>query len=474
MRIRSIRRFLLWTLLPAMVAVAGGVAAWTYLMAAHEVEELFDAELAQTARVLAGLVDQDMLDDGAGTLAEALAGALSAGLRPHPYESKLSFQLLDSGGRLLFAAPGSPAQGLGPPVPGFSWVPHGDNRWRVYTLADTRGGLWIQAAQRADIREELAREIAVDLLLHSLLTVPLLALTIPLIVAAAFKPVRRIAAELDRRDPSSLKPVDAEKAPAEIRGMVHALNSLFHRLSVAFAAERRFTADAAHELRTPVAGLLVNADNALRAGDEQARRASVQRVAEGARRMQRLVEQLLTLSRLDPDAGLGEWQSVDFASVVTDELSQFDTAARERGVALELQKQGRSTCTGNPTMLGVLVRNLLDNALRHTPAGGKVSVSVRGDGNEIELVVADTGPGIPPALRDRVTERFYRLAGEASEGTGLGLSIVARIAEIHGAELHIGDAGGPEGTGVGLRVRLRLPLRPRGRSGNEPRARLWK
>lgn len=460
MRIRSIRRFLLWTLLPAVLLVSGGVATWTYLMSAHEVEELFDAELAQTARVLAGLIDREMLEQRAEALADALerarpgsdengAGASAV----HPYETKLSFQLLDSSGTLLFAAPGAPGGDLGPLSPGFSWVPQDDFRWRVFTLENPREGLWIRAAQRDDIREELAGQIAVDLLLQSLLALPLLALIVPLVVAAAFRPVRKIASELNERAPANLQPVDIRATPAEIRGLVGALNRMFHRLAVAFAAERRFTADAAHELRTPVAGLLVNADNALSAPDEASRRASVRRVAAGARRVQRLVEQLLTLSRLDPEAGLGQWETVDMVAVVADQLNQIHAEAANRRIRLELAHEGRCACPGNATMLGVLVRNLVENALRHTPDDGSVTVAVRDAADWVELTVADTGPGIPPELRARAVERFYRVAGQQLEGSGLGLSIVARIAEIHGATLALEDAPGQGG----LLVRLRLP-----------------
>lgn len=462
MRIGSIRRFVLWTLLPAMVLVSGSVATWTYLMSAHEVEELFDAELAQTARVLAGLIDREMLDQRAEALAEALEQARTghpgdpAAAAMHPYETKLSFQLLNSEGELLFAAPGAPGGDLGPLANGFSWVPDDSFRWRVFTLENPHESLWIRAAQRDDIRAELAGQIAIDLLLQSLLAVPLLALVVPLVVAAAFRPVQRIAGELNQRAPADLQPVDIRAAPAEIRGLVGALNRLFYRLAVAFAAERRFTADAAHELRTPVAGLIVNADNAMRATDEASRRASMRRVVAGARRMQRLVEQLLTLSRLDPDASLEQWETVDMIAVVAEQLKQFTTEVVDRGIELSLASEGQGSCSGNATMLGVLVRNLVENALRHTPAGGKVAVELRDGAEWLELTVADTGPGIPPALRTRAMERFFRVAGQQGEGSGLGLSIVARIAEIHGATLSLEDAVGRTGGG-GLRVRLRIP-----------------
>ena len=460
MRTRSIRRFLLWSLLGVVVAGAGGSAAWTYLNAAHEVEELFDAELAQSARVLAGLTDRRLLRDGGEELAAAwrrsgfVRGA-GDGAEPgplgHPYETKLSFRVREPDGRTLFRTPGAPERHGATPHAGFDWIDDGTFRWRVFSLEDEEDGLWMEVGQREDVRDELTREIAVDLFLQSLLPVVLLLVLVPAIVAAGFAPVRRIAREIDERAPSNLHPVDTGRVPDEVRSLVDALNRMFNRLASAFEAERRFTADAAHELRTPIAGMLVHAENARRARTESGRAASLDKVAEGIRRMQRLVEQLLTLSRLDPDAGLGEWQSVDLGAIAAEEMAQVSERRRRADVTLELSRRPGAVVTGNPTMLGVLVRNLLDNALKHTPAGGEVRVSVVQGPGEVAIEVADTGPGIPAELRGRVLERFYRGPDAAAEGSGLGLSIVRRIADIHGAALELAD-GGP-----GLVVTVRFP-----------------
>ncbi len=469
MRIRSLRRFLLYTLLPAVVALAAAGAAWTYFNASHEVEELFDAELAQSARVLAGLTSPELLRDHADDLARALArhdgtepgaedDSTEAGPLGHAYETKLSFRIRLADGTVLFATPGAPGGGRPTPRPGYAWVEDGEFLWRVFTLEDPADAVWIEVGQRKDIRDELASEIAVDLFFQSLLPVPLLAVIIPLLVFAAFGPVRRIARELDSRAPSNLHPIDTGHVPAEVRSLVDALNRMFTRLSWAFETERRFTADAAHELRTPIAGMLVHTDNARRAKSAETRAASLDRVAQGVRRMQRLVEQLLTLSRLDPEAGLGNWEAVDLGRVVAEEAGQLSERARQQGVAFEISHHPGFRIPGNATMLGVLVRNLLDNALRHTPEGGQVRVRVDEDAAGVTLSVADTGPGIPPELRQRVLERFYRAPGQAAEGSGLGLSIVRRIADIHGATLDLAD-GDP-----GLIVVVRFPGRtgPRG------------
>lgn len=448
MVIRSIRWFLLVMLLLLALAGSLAVGALTYFQAAHEVEELFDADLAQLARVLAGLLDPETAETRGPELASSLARAGEAGgldddeptALGHPYETKLGFQLRGADGRLVFSSPEAPEEPLAPLAAGFSWEMHGGFRWRVFTLADEADANWIQVAQRADVRGELAGEIAIDLLVQSLLGLPVLLLIVPLIVVAAFAPVQRIAAELRARTPGNLHPIDTQRVPEEVRGLVGSLNHLFRRLAMAFEAERRFTADAAHELRTPIAALLVHAENARRTRSEEARAASLDRITTGARRLQRLVEQLLTLSRLDPDAGLGEWQQVDLAAVAADEARQAGAQAERAGVRLECDFRSLPPVHGNGVMLGVLVRNLIDNALRHSPPGGRVRLSGRRVAESVEFVVEDEGPGVPPALRERVLERFYRAPGQRGEGSGLGLSIVRRIAEIHGATLRLDDA----------------------------------
>jgi two-component system sensor histidine kinase QseC len=457
-RIRSIRRFLLWTLLPAVVLGAGAGAVWTYFNASHEVEELFDAELAQSARVLAGLTSREMLADHAQDLADTLArsGMFSAGdddASPlgHPYETKLSFRIRLPDGTSVFGTPGAPARHGLRPERGYAWMDDGEFRWRIFTLRDDADDLWIEVGQREDIRDELAGEIAVDLFVQSLLAVPLLAFIVPALVVAAFAPVRRIARNIDARAPSNLHPVDTDRVPGEVRSLVDALNRMFSRLSSAFEAERRFTADAAHELRTPIAGMLVHAENARLARSEEARAASMDRVCAGIRRMQRLVEQLLTLSRLDPEAGLGDWQPVDLGTIAGEEIAQIPDRSRQPGVQLELDGDSDLRVPGNATMLGVLLRNVLDNALRHTPADGQVTVRVEPTPEGVALSVSDTGPGIPAELRQRVLERFYRAPGQAGEGSGLGLSIVRRIADIHGAQMELID------NAPGLTVRLQFP-----------------
>ncbi|MEJ2522750.1 MAG: ATP-binding protein [Gammaproteobacteria bacterium] len=472
MHIRSIRRFLLWSLIAAVVVSAGASAGWTYLQASHEVEELFDAELAQSARVLAGLADPELLRDHSEDLQEALARAglyapgasVASGEAPlpagHPYETKLSFRIRHKDGSVLFSTPGAPDTGPLPPAPGYSWTDSGDVRWRIFCLRDTQDDLWIEVGQLKGIRDELSSEIAVDLFVQSLLAAPLLAILVPALVLAAFAPVQRIARQIDARAPSNLHPVDTGRAPVEIRSLVDALNRMFGRLSAAFEAERRFTADAAHELRTPIAGMLVHVENARRSRTDEARAVSLSRAADGVRRMQRLVEQLLTLSRLDPEAGLGEWEAVDLEKVAGEEAAQLSDRARDRDIELTVESDGVPRVRGNETMLGVLVRNLLDNALRHTPPSGQVTARLSAAGGRVQLTVDDTGPGIPEELARRVWERFYRAPGQTVDGAGLGLSIVSRVAAIHDASLEMINLD------PGLSVRISFPAAGKTGSGD--------
>jgi two-component system sensor histidine kinase QseC len=437
-RIRSIRAFLLVSLLLAAGLGSFAIALLTYHQSAHEVEELFDAELAQLARTLAALLEPEALVDRGAELSQALSAAGGEGGAGHPYETKLSFRVHRADGLLLFASPGAPGDDLRAPASGFSWLGREDYRWRVFTLEDPDDALWIQVMQREAIRLELTREIAADLFAESLLDLVLFALIVPAIVLVAFRPVQRIAADLAGRAPGNLRPVDASRVPEEVGGLVQSLNGLFERLSQAFENERRFTADAAHELRTPLAGLLVHAENAQRAATAEARDASMARLREAARRLQRLVDQLLTLSRLDPEAGLGDWQTVELGRVLKDELQQVEGRAAAGGLRVELREETGARIGGNATLLGVLVRNLLDNALRH--ARHRTRVVLRRRAGHPELVIEDDGPGVPEDQRERILQRFYRAPGQASGGAGLGLSIVLRIAELHGASVALADA----------------------------------
>ncbi|MEW5781334.1 MAG: ATP-binding protein [Pseudomonadota bacterium] len=299
------------------------------------------------------------------------------------------------------------------------------------------------------IHQELTDHLLKTMLVSLLFGLPLLGGWIWFATWRGLKPLDQVAEELRRRAPERLDPVMPAAAPREVQPLLEALNALFARVDQAMQNERAFTADAAHELRTPLAAISAQAQVAMRARDAAERDHALGQLAAGAQRARHLVEQLLTLARLDPAADL-PMSEVRLDRLAAEVCADHGPAAVEKNIALELDAPQAVTLTGNEAMLRILLRNLLDNAIRYTPAGGKVGVGVTARGRQVELSIADDGPGIPPDQRAQALRRLHRLAGQDIEGCGLGLSIVARIAELHRARLEMGE--GLEGRGLGITV----------------------
>ncbi len=253
-----------------------------------------------------------------------------------------------------------------------------------------------------------------------------------------------------------MSPLAVEGVPAEAQPLVEALNGLLERLDLALATQRAFVADAAHELRTPLTALQLQLQLTERATDDSSRKAALTELRGGLERSIHLVQQLLTLARQEPDGkARATREPVALAALVRNELTTHAPLAEARHIDLGATTlDDRAVLTGDPTALRTLLANLLDNAIRYTPDGGRVDVATTAEAGRVQLTVSDTGPGIPPAERGRVLDRFYRRAGEDQPGSGLGLAIVKAIAEQHGATLHLEDADGG-----GLRVRVVFPIR---------------
>ncbi|TXF11856.1 ATP-binding protein [Pelomicrobium methylotrophicum] len=261
-------------------------------------------------------------------------------------------------------------------------------------------------------------------------------------------PLEDIAQEVARRAPEHLQPLAPAAAPTEIRPLVAALNRLFARVAQALENERRFTADAAHELRTPLAAMRAQAQVAQAARTPAEREHALEQIIDASHRAARLLEQLLTLARLDPAAAPTP-APVMLDTLAAEVCAEFGARALDRGIHLALEAQPAST-PGNADLLRVLLANLVDNALRYVPAGGHVVVRVGPRVGGAELAVSDDGPGIPASEREAVLRRFHRLAGQDVPGSGLGLSIAARIVELHHARLALEE--GPCGRGLTVRV----------------------
>jgi two-component system sensor histidine kinase QseC len=247
--------------------------------------------------------------------------------------------------------------------------------------------------------------------------------------------LRRLGSALARREPQALQPVVVHGAPAEMQPMVDALNGLFGRIGALMESERRFTADAAHELRTPIAAIRAQAQVALGEVDDALRRHALQAMLQGCDRAVRLVEQLLTLSRLEA-ADAPALAGLDLSALVRSVVGELAPQALLKRQAIELQAEATQRVQGEATLLAVLVRNLVDNAIRYSPPGASVNVAVCGDAASVRLTVEDSGPGLGEAELQRFGERFFRVVGSGEQGSGLGWSIVRRIAQVHRAQVH--------------------------------------
>jgi two-component system OmpR family sensor kinase/two-component system sensor histidine kinase QseC len=260
------------------------------------------------------------------------------------------------------------------------------------------------------------------------------------IVRRGLLPLRDVTAEVQRREVRSLTPLATDNLPLEIQPLVAELNRLLARLDEAFAVQRAFIADAAHELRSPLTALRLQLQLLDRAPDDTARRTARDSLGAAVERAIHLVEQLLTLARSDPGETAGDFELVDLAAVAAQALTETHALAESRRIDLSLEREGKVSVSGDRDALRTLVRNLVDNAVRYTPPGGSVQVRGHAGAAGAKLEVVDTGPGIAAADRARVFDRFYRRANANETGTGLGLAIVKAIAARHGARVDLGDA----------------------------------
>jgi len=440
----SIRRRLLLTLLSITALIWVVTAITSYIDARHEIGELFDAQLAVSARTLLTVAGHE-LEELSGAPLDAAHVHFTTGkplqTNGHQYEHKLAYQLWKHPeNTMLLRSFNAPEQALSEVGEGYSVVVIGGEDWRIYSLTDPLSGFRVQVGEAMAIHNELTDAIIMRIGTPIIFALPVLTLLIYIGIGRNLKPLQRLAQAVVRRAPDNLEAIDASNAPCEIQPLVNGLNNLFARLGQAFESERRFTADAAHELRTPLAALKIQAQVARRSKIDAERSAAIEKLLEGVDRATRLVEQLLTLARVDPETGLGRGEPVDLQRLAEAALADHEQQARERGITLELHAGKGLGVTGHRETLCILVRNLLDNAIRYTPEGGKVEVHLSASKGAIALCVADSGPGIPKEERERIFGRFVRLAGQETNGSGLGLSIVQRVAELHNAEIRVDRA----------------------------------
>jgi signal transduction histidine kinase len=311
-----------------------------------------------------------------------------------------------------------------------------------------------------EAREEIVEALGKSLVWPLAAALPALALAIWLGVGSGLRPLRELRAQLAGRSATDLAPLDTVQAPAEIEPLVAELNRLFGRIGEALARERRLTADAAHELRTPLAVLSTQAQVARRATDDASRNEALDALVAGAERAARLIDQMLTLARLEAGQTGAAAGRFDLRETTRAAMAELAGAALAKGIELELAEGAAVEAEGHATLVAVLARNLVDNAVRYTQRGGRVEVVVR-PGPLLE--VRDNGPGVPAQEVARLGERFHRPAGQAETGSGLGLSIVLRIAELHGARVRFSP--GLDGRGLAVSVSFPSPAGRRAAGG---------
>lgn len=435
----SLRRRLLRAVSIATLLAWSLTGVFSYQKAQHEAEELMDGHLAQTARLLLALVRDN--EDHLGDLANRLATV--RGTHENLYEPPLEFQIGRGDGTVLLRstdAPSLPVLG----IEGHSDIERETESWRVLNMVSADGSYRIQVAQSIALRDQAALEIAWQTVYPVVIVLPLLLLLIYFSVRRVLQPLDALAKDVAARTPDTLSPLPERKVPQEVAPLVAALNRLFARLGTTLENERRFTADAAHELRTPLAALKVQTQVAVLSQDPEMRDHALQQIENGVDRATHLVNQLLRLARLDPLSSLENRQTVDLHGIVSEALAAVRGANPniDQEIVEELPSRPLPV-EGDPDLLVIAVRNLIDNAIRYSGPASTIRIMAEADQGNCTLSVRDNGPGVPAAISGRLGERFFRNRETSVEGNGLGLAIVARIAALHDGRLIAGNH--PEG-----------------------------
>jgi two-component system OmpR family sensor kinase len=435
----SIRRTLLVWLLAGLATIAVAASGATYLAARREAGELLDLQLKQ----LAYSTRIDDLLRGRQPGFEARRDPHTAGV------TELITQIWDRDGVLVYWT----QPGMGLPVPateGYSTVRQNGRDFRVYTLV--QGTHALQVAQAETEREAIATQAALRTLVPFLALLPVFGALIWLGVGRGLAPLEAMSRAVAKRRADAMAPLADRGVPEELQPLAASINGLLARLSDALAAQRRFTADAAHELRTPLAALKLQLDLARRNGAASGSQAALDDLEAGVARASHVVEQLLTLARVEPEAMARARTQCDLAALARDAVVARAGLAAAKSIDLGLVRADAAVVDGEAATLAILLSNLLDNALRYTPRGGRIDVAVERADDAATLEVADSGPGIPADERARVFDRFVRGRDVHEPGSGLGLSIVKRIADAHHATVSLDTPA--EGSGLVVRVRF--------------------
>lgn len=439
------RRLMLLLLLATPVVWIGGLLI-SFLIARHEINELFDAELVRLGQQMIASLPAS----GGEGPPSANAGEDEADLKD------LLVAVWDHDGHLLRADREGQSLPYKPEQLGFADLDLQGRPWRGYYLHSMSGQWVVAVGQRVEERRKVIRSLSLGPLVPWVLVLPVLLGVMALGLRRVLAPVTRLSVELESRAAGDLHPLSGDQLPADLLPLVHAMNAQFARTESLLQRERRFTADAAHELRTPLAALQAQWDAARLTGGAESQPEALAKVGQGLARLSRLVTQMLQLARVEHLDGTVSATLIDWSPLVGEVFTEVLPLAERCRVELACEwpptLAERFPLYGDAALLAALLRNLLDNALRHSPAGGQVSLRFEID----TLEVLDDGPGVPPEQLARLGDRFYRPPGQTEPGSGLGLSIVRRIAALH----DLAVSWGPRDDAPGFCVRLQR-LTPR-------------
>ncbi len=441
----------------------------SYATIQHETQELFDAQLARSARLILSLVQADrsrielssiqrfldqnqLISNDYSELSEFNDDdeELPNG---HIYETKLGFQIWDDAGNLILKSTNLPVTDISAEQNGFSDNYLSNYDWRVFSLTSIDGKYRCVTAERIDVRNELIEEVSEGLLELFLVLVPVLSLTMWFAISQGLAPLQRLTTQIRSRSADKLDSITNTDTPAEIQTITDALNQLLSRLKGALAREKRITSDAAHELRTPLSAVKLHAELARKADNASDRITAIDQVMRGIDRTTHLVNQLLALARLEPEEFSQKLKQIDVGKILVEETALQAPIAEDKHLDLSITDNDHVKARVDETSLRLLIRNLLSNAISYTPSGGIICLGLLNDEKQFCLIIEDNGPGIPEEERGRVLERFYRLQNHQETGCGIGLSIVTQVVELHQAALSMET---PE-KGSGLKVVVVFP-----------------
>ena len=438
----SLQQRLLSRTLGAVLVVWVATATFVWFEAQHEVDELLDAHLAQSAALL--VVQQNATPEEDEPLLDAPT--------LHKYAHRVAYQVFDED-RLVMHSPNVAHTPMAQHTQGFETLTLADGHsWRIFAAPGRDHDVQIYVAERLDSRDEILRAVMLGFLPPLTIALPLLLIGLWWNVRSGLQPLQRLRQALLKRDTQTLTPVVLPETPQEVQPLLDALNDLLQRLAQRMETERRFTADAAHELRTPIAAIRAQAQVALSAAPhDEARQLALQDTLLGCDRASRVVEQLLTLARVEgPQDVVSELFRLD--QLAQQILADLTPEALRRGQTLELLAPEVLQVRGQSTLWQILLRNLVDNALRYSPDGAVVRLHAqRVADDQVEVTVQDSGAGLSPNDMARLGERFFRVLGTSATGSGLGWSIVRHIAALQHIDVQVGKSTDLGGLQVTLR-----------------------